>query len=136
MKKQLFAAFIVIAGLAISTSAHAQLQGLVDKAKGAGGFDVSKLTSSIMGKLNPTLNLTAAQKPKVTDAVATYLTGKSKIVNLQATDPSAYTQKQGSLFSTLKSKLSGILLKNQLQKFMGMKPKTNNPLNSLSQLFY
>jgi hypothetical protein len=135
MKKQLFAACILFAALAVSKPSYAQLGALADKAKSA-GFDVSKLTSSIMGKLTPALALTAVQKPSVTDAVAGYLKGKSKIVGLQTSDAAAYTAKQGSLFSTLKSKLAGILLKDQMEKFIGLKPKTNNPLNSLSQLFY
>jgi len=139
MKKILYMMLMIVAVVAVSKSSSAQVGGLLDKAKSATSgknFDVSKLTSSIMGKLTPSLNLTSAQKPGVTNAVTSYLTDKSKIVNLQASDPSAYAQKQGSLFATLKSKLAGILLKNQMQKFMGLKPKTNNPLNSLSQLFY
>ena len=130
---------MVLAGIAISKSSSAQVGDLLNKAKSvasAKGFDVSSLASSIMGKLSPGLNLTAAQKPAVTDAVTNYLTGKSQIIGLQQSAPASYTQKQGSLFATLKSKLAGILLKNQLQKFLGMKPKTNNPLDSISQLFY
>jgi len=89
-----------------------------------------------MGKLGPALALTAVQKPNVTDAVTSYLKDKSKIVGLQSSDPSGYTQKQQSLFGKLKDKLAGILLKDQMEKFIGLKPKTNNPLNALSQLFY
>jgi len=137
--KKFIVILLVLAGVAISKSSNAQVGDLLNKAKSvasAKGFDVSSLASSIMGKLSPGLNLTAVQKPAVTDAVTNYLTGKSQIMGLQQSAPASYTQKQGSLFATLKSKLAGILLKNQLQKFMGMKPKTNNPLDSISQLFY
>lgn len=130
----------LIAALALGIgAAHAQLGGALNTAKSAAsaaGFDVSKLTSSIMGKLTPSLSLTDAQKPKVTDAVSSYLTQKSSILPLQSSDPSAYTQKQGSLFSTLKTKLTGILLQNQMNKFLGMKPATNSASNVLSQLFF
>ena len=137
--KKIIVILIVLAGITISKSSYAQVGDLLNKAKTvatAKGFDVSSLASSIMGKLNPGLNLTAAQKPAVTDAVTNYLTSKSQIINLQQSDAAAYKQKQGSLFATLKSKLAGILLKNQLQKFLGMKPKTNNPLDAVSQLFF
>jgi hypothetical protein len=139
MKKIVFTALIILAGVIISNSSYAQLGGLLDKAKSevsTSGFDISKLKSSIMDKISPSLNLTSAQKPGVSDAIGNYLTDKSQILNLQGSNPTAYKQKQGSLFATLKSKLTGILLKKQMQKFMGMKPKTNNPSNSLSQLFY
>ncbi len=137
--KRTIVTLIILAGLMISKSSHAQVGDLLNKAKSvatAQGFDVSSLASSIMGKLSPGLKLTAAQKPGVTDAVTNYLTSKSQIINLQQSAPASYTQKQSSLFATLKSKLAGILLKSQLQKFMGMKPKTNNPLDSISQLFF
>lgn len=119
--------------------AHAQLPGSLDKAKAAAtaaGFDVNKLTSSIMGKLTPSLGLTDTQKPGVTGAVSSYLTGKSNILSLQQSNPTAYTQQQSGLFSTLKSKLTGILTAGQLTKFMGLKPSTNSATNVLSQLFF
>ena len=118
------------------TTANAQLGSLGDLAKtaGAAGFDVNKLTSGIMGKLTPGLNLTGAQQPQVTDAVTSFLGDKSKILPLQTSDKAAYTSKFNSLFGGLKSKLSGILLKDQMNKFLGM--KTTDPTNVLSQLFH
>jgi len=118
------------------TTANAQLGSLGDLAKtaGAAGFDVNKLTSGIMGKLTPGLNLTGAQQPQVTDAITSFLGDKSKILPLQTSDKAAYTSKFNSLFGGLKSKLSGILLKDQMNKFLGM--KTTDPTNVLSQLFH
>ena len=118
------------------TTANAQLGSLGDLAKtaSAAGFDVNKLTSGIMGKLTPGLNLTGAQQPQVTDAVTSFLGDKSKILPLQTSDKAAYTSKFNSLFGGLKSKLSGILLKDQMNKFLGM--KTTDPTNVLSQLFH
>ncbi len=133
MKKILIGLFFAFA---VSTSAKAQLGSLGDLAKtaGAAGFDVNKLTSGIMGKLTPGLNLTSAQQPQVTDAVTGFLTDKSKILPLQTSDKAAYTSKFNSLFGGLKTKLSGILLKDQMTKFLGM--KTTDPTNVLSQLFH
>ena len=127
----------LLLAFAITVSANAQLGGMLDKAKSTAttaGFDVNKLTSGIMGKLTPGLNLTGSQQPQVTDAVTSYLGQKSNILPLQSSDPAQYTQKQSGLFGSLKTKLSGILLKDQMSKFMGM--KTSDPTNVLSQLFH
>jgi len=99
-------------------------------------MDVNKLTSSIMGKLNPSLDLTKDQVPKITEAVSSFLTDKSKILSLQQSNNAAYVQKQGGLFNELKTKLTGILLNGQLHTFLGLKPATNNPANVLSNLFF
>ena len=121
----------------ITFSANAQLSGMLDKAKStasAAGFDVNKLTSSIMGKLSPSLNLTGAQQPKVNDAVSSYLGQKANILPLQQSDPAQYQKKQSGLFDGLKTKLGGVLAKDQMSKFLGM--KTSDPTNVLSQLFH
>lgn len=134
--KKIVLAFVLILG--VSTT-QAQLGGLVDKATktaASAGFDVKSLTSSIMGKLVPGLGLTNAQTPQVTDAVTGFLTKKADIVPLKGSNPADYAKKQSGLFSGLQSKLSGILLKDQMNKFLGMKPASNNPSNVLSQLFY
>lgn len=133
MKKISIVLFVAIA---ITSSVNAQLGGLLDKAKTAAtanGFDVSKLTSGIMDKLTPALSLTQPQQPKVTDAVTSFLTQKANILSLKSSDPAQYKQKQSGLFSGLKTKLAGILLQNQMNKFLGL--KTSNPANVLSQLF-
>jgi hypothetical protein len=136
MKKGL----LVLALVAISAAcANAQLGNVLDKAKAAtstAGFDVKSLASGIMGKLSPELALTAAQKPKVAAAVTDYLTQKAQFVTKQKTNAAEYTQRQSGLFQGLKSKLTGILLKNQMNKFLGLKPATNDPANLLSQLFF
>lgn len=131
---------ILLAILAIvSTEINAQLGNVLDKAKSVAtnaGFDVNALTSGIMGKISPALVLTAAQKPKVTAAVTEYLTQKAQFVTKQKTNPAEYAQRQMGVFQGLKSKLAGILVKNQMNKFLGLKPASNDPANVLSQLFY
>ena len=127
--------FLALFSFGMASLTQAQLGGLANKAAAA-GFDVKKLTQSIMGKLIPGLSLTDAQQPKVTEAVSGFLGEKSGIVPLQTSNPAEYQKKQTGLFNTLKSKLAGILLKDQMNKFLGMKPATNNPADVLSQLFY
>ena len=135
--KKLFS--ILLVAFLMTNATQAQLGGLLDKAKstaGAAGFDVASLTTGIMGKLTPSLSLTNDQKPKVTDAISGFLGEKAKILPLLNTDKAAYTSKFGTLFSGLKTKLGGILLKDQMNKFLGMKPATNSASNVLSQLFF
>ncbi|HLK30902.1 MAG TPA: hypothetical protein VKT28_20160 [Puia sp.] len=135
MKKTL----IVFAILLFAKITFAQTDDILNKATSAAssaGFNVSSLTKGIMGKLGPALTLTKAQLPKVTSVVSTYLTGKSKIMSLVSSNKDQYTQKQSGLFSTLKTKLAGILVKDQMNKFLGMKPATNDATNVVSQLFY
>lgn len=123
----------------VLNSSNAQLGNVLDKAKSVAstaGFDVNALTSGIMGKLSPALVLTAAQKPKVTSAITEYLSQKAQFVAKQKTNPAEYTQRQMGIFQGLKSKLAGILVKNQMNKFLGLKPAINDPANVLSQLFF
>jgi hypothetical protein len=130
--------FLVVALLMINAT-NAQFGRLMDKVTSGtstSGFDVSKLTGSVMGKLMPALSLTNDQKPKVTDAISSFLGEKAKILPLLNTDKAAYTNKFSILFGGLKTKLGGILLKDQMNKFLGLKPATNNPANTLSQLFF
>jgi hypothetical protein len=131
MKKIIALSFMLM----IVCASNAQLPSSLTKAI-PGGFDVKSLTSSIMGILSPKLGLSDKQSPGVTNAVSSFLTKKADILPLQKTDPSSYTSKFGSLFSSLKSKLGTMLVGDQMKKFMGLKPKTNDASNVLSQLFY
>ncbi len=130
---------ISFAILFVATASQAQLGGMLDKAKSiatAAGFDTDKLTAGLMSKLTPSLNLTKEQNPKVTSAISTFLAAKSKIMPLLQSNKTEYTEKQTSLLGNLKTKLAGILLQNQMNKFLGLKPAVNTPTNILSQLFY
>lgn len=136
MKKIVFFSAIL---LAAAVSSQAQLGNALDKAKAVGaaaGFDVNTLSSGIMGKLGPALALTAAQKPKIAAAVTEYLKQKAQFVDKQKTNPAEYMQRQMGIAQGLKSKLTGILLKNQMNKFLGLKPASNDPANVLSHLFF
>lgn len=136
MKKIILACLLLVGA---STVTKAQLGDLTKQASSlasTAGFDVNKLTSGIMGKLTPGLALTALQQPKVTEAVSGFLGKKGNILGLLKSDPAKYASQFGTLFNGLKGNLGGILGKDQMSKFMDMKPATNNPTNVLSNLFY
>ncbi len=130
---------VTVAIFMFVTTTHAQLGSMLDKAKSAAsatGIDANKLTTGIMSKLTPSLGLTTEQTPKVTTAVSTFLAAKSQIMPLLQSNKAEYAQKQSTLLGNLKTKLTGVLLQNQMNKFLGLKPATNSPTNILSQLFY
>ena len=135
MKKVLILCSFLVTGYL----AQAQIGSMLDKAKTvatAAGFDVNKLTGSITNQLASKLSLTKIQLPKVSSAVSTFLAAKSQILPLLKTNKAAYQAKQTGLFNNLKSSLTGILVKDQMNKFLGLKPATNDPTNVLSNLFY
>jgi hypothetical protein len=134
MKKTLLLCAL-FASLSFATNAQDLLK-KASSAASAAGFDVKSLTSGIMSKLTPKLGLTSKEKPGVTSAVSSFLGDKANILSLKQSDPASYSTKQSGLFNTLKSKLGGILLAGQMNKFLGLKPKTDSPSNILSNLFY
>jgi hypothetical protein len=136
MKKMILLC-ILFAG--VTTASKAQLGDLTKQATAAAagaGFDVNKITGDVMGKLTPSLALTAVQNPKVASAVTDFLGKKANILPLLASDPTKYASKFSGLFGGLQSKLGGILNPSQLTKFLSLKPKTNNPSNPLSNIFF
>ena len=136
--KKMILLFAVVAAFSVTGYSQDLLKQATSAATSAaaGGFDVKSLTSSILGKLTPSLGLSDKQKPGVTDAISGFLTKKSDILPLLTSNPASYATKQSGLFNSLKSKLSGILIGNQLNKFLSLKPKTNDPSNLLSHLVY
>ncbi|MCU0321677.1 MAG: hypothetical protein MUE72_04630, partial [Chitinophagaceae bacterium] len=127
----------VITLLAFSTvlAGSAQAQSILNKAKtvaAASGFDVNSLTQSVTSQLTSKLGLSATQVPKVTNAVTTFMQAKSAILPLLKTNKNQYQTKQSEIFGNLKTALTGVLLKNQMNKFLGLKPTTNDPTNVLS----
>ncbi len=130
---------LLIAMCAVGFSSISNSQGILDKAKTVAtvaGFDVKTLTKGITDKLTAKLALSATQVPKVTSAVNTFLQAKSQILPLLKTNKAAYATKQTGLLSNLKTNLATTLAKDQMNKFLGLKPATNDASNILSNLFY
>ena len=137
--KQIFAilVLIVLAGSAFAQSNPAAVAPkALDAAKSAQGFDVKGIATSILGQLTPALGLSAVQKPSVLNAVTGFLKEKSGILGLAKTDKAAYATKFSGLQNGLFGKLKTILSVAQYAKFLGLKPKTNDATNALSQLFF
>lgn len=136
--KKFIAAFLLTAGIATCSFA----QNPLEKAKGAvqtaqsKTLDVGNTANAILGKLGPALALTETQKPNVLNAVTGFLKDKSVIVGLLGTNKAAYASKFSALQGGLFGKLKTLLTVAQYTKFLGLKPKTNDVTNALSQLFF
>lgn len=129
---------IVFASLVLFTTT-VNAQSILSKVKTMAtttGFDASSLTQSVTSQLTSKLGLSATQVPKVTNAVTTFMQAKAQILPLLKTDKGQYATKQAAIFGNLKTALTATLMKNQMNKFLGLKPSTNDPKNVLSSLFY
>lgn len=133
--KRIVLAISCVCFMGIATT---QAQSILDQAKKTAGsvqgssFDAS----SILGKLTPALSLTGAQQPKVQNVLTGFLKKKAAILPLQQSNPTAYTSKFSGLQTGIFSKLKTLLTLSQYTKLLGLKPKTNDATNVLSQLFY
>ncbi len=99
-------------------------------------FDVKGISNQVVTKLSQSLALTPEQVPSVSDAVTDFLTQKAEIIPLQTTDPATYASKFNVLNGTLISKLKNIFQARQMTSFWSLKPRSNDPSNVLSHLFY
>lgn len=139
--KQIFAILFLLAvsGTAAFAQANPSPAAVAPKVLDAAktqGFDVKSLATGIIGQLTPALGLSATQKPSVLTAVTGFLKDKSGILGLAKTDKAAYATKFAGLQGGLFGKLKTILSVAQYTKFLGLKPKTNDVTNGLSQLFF
>ncbi|MGN7818619.1 hypothetical protein ACTJJB_00745 [Chitinophaga sp. 22536] len=134
--------FLSLLCVCFFTAASVQAQSILDQAKKTAGSvqnplaNYSGVASSILSKLTPALGLTEVQKPKVTDLVTGFLKQKAGILPLQQSNPASYASKFAGLQGGLFSKLKLLLTAAQYTKFLGLKPKTNDATNVLSQLFF
>lgn len=131
--KKIFAALLLVS---VTSSVTFAQSSVLDKAKStaqAAGLDVNGIANSVLGKLSPALSLTETQKPSVLTAVTGFLKDKSGIMN---TDKAGYASKFAGLQGGLFKKLKTLLTVAQYTKFLGLKPKTNDATNALSQLFF
>ena len=99
-------------------------------------FDVKGISSQIVSKLSQSLALTPDQLPAVNEAVTGFLTQKAELIPLQTSDPSTYAAKFNVLNGVLISKLKNVFQAKQMTSFWSLKPRSNDPANVLSHLFY
>lgn len=105
------------------------------------GFSIPKSfstvsTEAIVSKLCAEIGIASDIKQKVSDIITAYMDEKVKIIPLLDSDKKAYAEKQASYFKTLKTKLSEVLIRTQLEKFMQLKPKPSETDNALYYLYY
>jgi hypothetical protein len=84
--------------------------------------DVGSTTSGIVDALTSKLSLPSSQKPKLTDAVSSFLTSKKGITGLADTNPAGYLSKFNPLQSGLFSKLKGVMGAAKFTSFLKLKP--------------
>lgn len=118
--------------MCFSTLASAQL----DLNKAAAGFDVKKLTQSIMTTLTSKVGLSTAQVSAVTQLISQFLTKKSSIMPLAKAQPAEYQSKFEAEQKTLFDKLKGSVSADQFTKFLNLKPKKASSTDAISQLFF
>lgn len=99
-------------------------------------MNVDGTASSIVSKLDKSLQLTAVQKPKLLNIVTGYLKQKIAIQPLQQSNLKAYTTKMNSMQNGLQSKLKPLLTLTQYTEYLGLKPKSYDETNVLSNLYY
>jgi hypothetical protein len=99
-------------------------------------FDVKGISNQIVTKLSQSLSLTADQIPAASEAITEFLTQKGEIIPLQTSDPATYASKFNVLNGALVGKLKNILQAKQMTSFWSLKPRSNDPSNVLSHLFY
>ena len=78
--KKMILLFAVVAAFSVTGYSQDLLKQATSAATSAagGGFDVKSLTSSILGKLTPSLGLSDKQKPGVTDIISASLQANIK----------------------------------------------------------
>jgi hypothetical protein len=134
--KKLCITILFVTGIAFASSAQLTLPSPSPTSQASIPGNVSNIAQAVLGKLGPALGLSAAQKPNVLSAVTGFLKDKSGILGLAKTDKAAYASKFAGLQGGLFKKLKTILTVAQYTKFLGLKPKTNDATNVLSQLFF
>lgn len=132
MKKYLLLVMLVL-GITVTGMAQNPITNAQSK---VAGFDVKSIANGIMGKLGPALALTAIQKPKVLTSVTDFLNKKSGILSLATSDKAQYVAKLAGLNTDFLGKMKGILTATQYTQLLGLKPKTADATNPISQLFF
>ncbi|CAL1516555.1 hypothetical protein [Chitinophaga sp. MM2321] len=99
-------------------------------------MNIEGTANSILSKLDKSLFLTDKQKPKLLPIISRYLQQKIALQPLQHSNETAYKTKVNSMQHGLQTKLKALLTPTQYTEFMGLKPKTYDETNVLSQLYY
>jgi hypothetical protein len=130
-KKILFSLFITVASFSMTTTVQSCSSPLALTAA-----NVSTIASKIGTILGAKLGLNAIQSPLVSGLVGEFLKGKVNLSSLMKANPAQYASQLSSIQGLLMNGMKSGLAADQVTKFLGLKPATNDPKNLLSQLFY
>lgn len=100
------------------------------------GKETVASASAIVTKLSTEMNFSADQKARITEILNAFIEEKVKILPLLETDRTAYAEKQTSYFKMLKSKLSEVMMRSQMERFLQLKPKSTETDSALYYIFY
>ncbi|MFB6455190.1 hypothetical protein ACE38W_07975 [Chitinophaga sp. Hz27] len=99
-------------------------------------MNIEGTASSIISKLDKSLQLSETQKPKLLTIVTNYLQQKSNIQSLKVTNEKAYKSKINSMQNGLNNRLKPLLSDIQYTAFQDLKPTAPDATNVLTQLYY
>ena len=139
MKNFIFT-FVLLLCSAISSKAQISLND-VNKATAVGSkalssFDVSGISSQILGTLKPKLNLTPEQVPQVTSIVTELLNKKKNALPMMASNKAGYNSVMSGIQSAFPSKMKTVLKAQQYATLLGLIPKSPSSTNILSKLLF
>jgi hypothetical protein len=139
MKNFIFT-FVLLLCSAISSKAQISLND-VNKATAVGSkalssFDVSGISSQILGTLKPKLNLTPEQVPQVTSIVTELLNKKKNALPMMASNKAGYNSVMSGIQSAFPSKMKTVLKAQQYATLLGLMPKSPSSTNILSKLLF
>jgi hypothetical protein len=131
----------------VFTYSNAQSIGDITKAAGttaskqaasavASSFDVSGISSQVMGLLTPKLKLTEAQKTAVNSLVNELLNKKKNILPTAVSDKAGYTSKMTGIRDVFPSKMKGILNATQYSTLLGIMPKSASSTSVLTKMLF
>ena len=86
-------------------------------------FDVSGISSQILGTLKPKLNLTPEQVPQVTSIVTELLNKKKNALPMMASNKAGYNSVMSGIQSAFPSKMKTVLKAQQYATLLGLMPK-------------
>jgi hypothetical protein len=130
-KKILFSLFITVVSFSMTTTVQSCSSPLA-----LTSANVGTIASKIGNILGAKLGLNAVQSPLVSGLVGEFLKGKVNLNSLMKANPAQYASQLSSIQGLLMNGMKSGLAADQVTKFLGLKPATNDPKNVLSQLFY
>lgn len=140
MKKSILTSALLMC-FALSSKAQISLND-VNKATEVGSkaalssFDVSGVSSQILGTLKPKLSLTPEQVPQVTSIVTELLNKKKNALPMMASNKAGYNSVMSGIQSAFPSKMKTVLKAQQYSALLGLIPKSPSSTNVLSKLLF